>query len=70
MKQKKHKLELFTLQSVGLRAASRENDHAALFFPMTARGRSGDTALTANNVCMKITKLLCIHYNDSILMFN
>ena len=42
----------------------------ALFFPMAASDRSGDTPLTADNVCVKITNLLRIHYNDSILMFN
>ena len=48
---------------------SRQGERPAVFFPMTARDRSGDIPLTADNVCMKITNLLCVRYNDSIRMF-
>ena len=38
--------------------------------PLPIRWHAIDTALAADNVCFKNNNLLCIRYNDCILMFN
>ena len=66
MKQKSTNYYITSCRSTG----GQQGERPALFFSMAARNRSGDTPLTADNVCMKITNLLCIRYNNSILMLN